>query len=121
MAITVSMGALGATLAYFGYNNYISKTDKENVGVIGGGDQLTSRSDIPSPRNKIVGVYDSTEACLQTKSGGEKKSVPAKPVAESAKKEVAKAVENEWGQFWQSEYETQRGTNQEEVHADDFH
>ena len=96
MAITVSMGALGATLAYFGYNNYIAKTDKVGGGVINNPDQLVSRSDVPSPRNKIEPVYDSTTACLQ--SGG--KTTQATPVVESAKQEVAKEVEKEWGQFW---------------------
>ena len=117
MAITVSMGALGATLAYFGYNNYIAKTDKVGGGAINNPDQLASRSDVPSPRNKIESVYDSTTACLQ--SGG--KTTQATPVVESAKQEVAKEVEKGWGQFWQGEYEALGDADQEEVHAGNFH
>ena len=84
IAMTLSTAALGATLAYLGYNNFGSK----------GGDSSTenhtsetcSTSDIPTPKN-----------------------IKMKPVTKTAassdlKQEISEEQNNAWRQFWQGEY-----------------
>ena len=103
LAITVSAGAIGATLAYLGYNNYINKDD----------DVSCSRADIPSPVNKIVSTQSPVSASEQ-----EKVKLEVKEEVHSKKK----AIKSEWGQFWQGEYNAQRDDADaaQEVQAGDF-
>ena len=100
LAITVSAGAIGATLAYLGYNNYLNRdatagdndTEQEKT------DRAPSRADVNSPRNTIVSKKSPVDDNEQEK------------VKQEVKKEVQskKEVKSEWGQFWKGEYETQR-------------
>ena len=108
IAITVSAGALGATLAYLGYNNYMNNDDKNNDDEYNSEDDAaekqetkttltkTLRSDVPTPTNTVVSSKSPTHN--------------------------KKAVKSEWGQFWQGEYETQRSksSSPQEVTAADY-
>jgi hypothetical protein len=88
IAMTLSTAALGATLAYLGYNNFGSK----------GGDSSTEKntenhtsethnaSDVPTPKNMKMKPVTKTAA------------------SSDLKQEVSEAQNNAWGQFWQGEY-----------------
>jgi hypothetical protein len=128
IAITVSAGALGATLAYLGYNNYMNNDDKNND-VEYNDDEYNSeddvaekqetkttltktlRSDVPTPTNTVVSSKSPTH-----------NNKPVKEASVEAKQEVKQAVKSEWGQFWQSEYDTQRSksSSPQEVTAADY-
>jgi hypothetical protein len=133
IAITVSAGALGATLAYLGYNNYMNNDDKNNDDKNNDDEYnddeynseddaaekqetkttltKTLRSDVPTPTNTVVSSKSPTH-----------NNKPVKEASVEAKQEVKKAVKSEWGQFWQGEYETQRSksSSPQEVTAADY-
>ena len=123
IAITVSAGALGATLAYLGYNNYMNNDDKNNDDEYNSEDDAaekqetkttltkTLRSDVPTPTNTVVSSKSPTH-----------NNKPVKEASVEAKQEVKQAVKSEWGQFWQGEYETQRSksSSPQEVTAADY-
>lgn len=123
IAITVSAGALGATLAYLGYNNYMNNDDKNNDVEYNSEDDAaekqetkttltkTLRSDVPTPTNTVVSSKSPTH-----------NNKPVKEASVEAKQEVKQAVKSEWGQFWQGEYETQRSksSSPQEVTAADY-
>ena len=98
LAITVSAGAIAATLAYLGYNNYLNRdaTDGDNDTEQEKTERSSSRADVNSPRNTIVSKKSPVE--------------DSERVKQEVKKEVQskKEVKSEWGQFWKGEYETQR-------------
>lgn len=81
IAMTLSTAALGATLAYLGYNNFGSKdsdSSKEKHTP-----ETHNASDVLTPKNTKVKSSLSTD--LQ-------------------KQEVSEAQKNAWGKFWQGEY-----------------
>jgi len=108
LAITVSAGAIGATLAYLGYNNFLQRDEEtENPEQQNTEIHKTRRSDIHTPTNKIV----SSMSPVNKKESVEETSTQAK-----------QAVKSEWGQFWKGEYESQRSqqNSPQEVKADDY-
>ena len=129
LAITVSAGAIGATLAYLGYNNYLNRDEEDettNDDVVQDTDttdnekmEKTARtspragSDVSSPQNVVVS----------------KKSPVGDTEQEKAKQEVKeevqtkqKEVKSDWGQFWAGEYDAQRNNAKasQEVQAGDY-
>ena len=112
LAITVSAGVIGATLAYLGYNNYRSNGDDDE-----GDDDRDNkieilknlRADVPSPTNQVV----------SSKSPVHKKNLEEV----EAKQEVKQVVKSEWGKFWQGEYDSQQTqTNApQEIHPGTYH
>ena len=89
IAMTLSTAALGATLAYLGYNNFSSKGDdssKENSTENHTSDTCGT-SDIPTPKNTKMKSVSKTTASTDLQ-----------------KQEVSEEQNSAWGQFWQSEY-----------------
>ena len=111
LAVSVSVGALGATLAYLGYQNYTTKDRLDEKNAEQSDEQIAKTNDTEDqqkkeeennekPQNKIVAVL---------KPIGENDEHAAQEAEKKeAKVEVQEAVKSEWGQFWQGEYDAQR-------------
>ena len=123
LAVSVSVGALGATLAYLGYQNYTigERVDEQNTEP--SDEQSAKNNDTEEdqqkkeeennekPQNKIVAVL--------TPVGENDEHAAKEAEKKEAKVEVQEAVKSEWGQFWQGEYDAhrQQSTSTQEVQA----
>jgi uncharacterized membrane protein YebE (DUF533 family) len=127
LAVSVSVGALGATLAYLGYQNYTTKDRLDEQNTEPSDEQSDEQSaknndteedqqkkeeeNNEKPQNKIVAVL--------TPVGENDEHAAKEAEKKEAEVEVQEAVKSEWGQFWQGEYDAhrQQSTSTQEVQA----